>query len=74
MLLPFALTASSPGGDIKLYLPEGQGFRLNCRIFGGDLKSELPLTKGAGSELLYGDGSHILTLKTTGGDVTIKRG
>ena len=62
------ISASSVSGNVNLEIPENNGFELKYSTVSGDLKSEFEL-----DEYIYKDRNAKITVKTTSGDLNIKR-
>lgn len=62
------ITSSSVSGDIRIKIPENDGFKLKYSTISGDLKSDFNLDAGE-----YKTGSSKITLRTTSGDIDIEK-
>lgn len=73
------ITADSVNGDIVVYLPENQGFRLTAETINGDLSNDFGIKViegtyvGADMEGSYKSGGGRLNFDTVNGDISVKK-
>lgn len=68
--------AETTSGDIKLLIPESNGFKLDFDTTSGDFNSNLPMeTKGFNRVInrIYGNGKAEFEIETVSGDVTVNK-
>jgi DUF4097 and DUF4098 domain-containing protein YvlB len=74
----------SQSGDVRLTLGADSGFELDASTFNGSVRSDFPLTLGAGEPVggksplksvrgVFGNGGAQLTIRAFSGDVTIAK-
>lgn len=73
------IAADSVNGDIVVYLPENQGFKLDTETLNGDLSNEFGIEVdegeyvGADMKGSYKDGNARLKFDTVNGDISVKK-
>ncbi len=73
------IRAESVNGDIVVYLPENQGFRLTAETLNGDLSNDFGIEVdegkyvGADMDGSYKDGNARLNFDTVNGDIDVKK-
>ncbi|NVJ67357.1 MAG: DUF4097 family beta strand repeat protein [Gammaproteobacteria bacterium] len=73
------IKAESVNGDIEVYLPENQGFRLDAETLNGDLSNDFGIEVdegkyvGADMEGRYKDGNARLNFDTVNGDIEVRK-
>ncbi|MDP4153829.1 MAG: DUF4097 family beta strand repeat-containing protein [Bacillota bacterium] len=74
--MPQKTDLSDISGDVKLYLPENDGFDLRYSTVSGDFDSDFALTRTGGDKkgnCVYKNGGSVITVKTTSGDININK-
>lgn len=76
--LPEALSIESISGDVRLALPENDGFSIQYRQTSGDFKTEFdmlaPLNSRSGTASYKGEPQPLYTISLVSGDIRIARG
>ena len=75
----FPLSIRSSFGAIKVYLPEGAGFKVDARTSFGKIRSEMPLSVAgsmSGDEIsgVIGDGKCSLIVANSNGSIDLLKG
>jgi hypothetical protein len=75
----YPLSIRSSFGAIRIYLPEGAGFKVDARTSFGKIRSEMPLSVAgsmSGDELtgVIGDGKCSLILANSNGSIDLLKG